>query len=247
LPKIGLDLTKQGIENAVNYVNDKETRIDNAIDFSETFSKEDVQKAVDFCNDLTYIASGTYNLNSFAKGKYKLESNVTINYTERTQGNSVIDTNRQVTLSNAIMVVYANKSVQIGNIVFLSFVENNVYYVSSGKYTDLVDKPKLNGVLLQGSKTLDDVGIQAKLTAGQNITIENNVISASGGGGTSDYTNLTNKPSINGETLAGNKTSADLGLQDRTIVQGIDSKNYYVQFGMSSGKPVLILTEVTNE
>lgn len=34
-----------------------------------------------------------------------------------------------------------------------------------------------------------------------------------GSGGTSDYTQLTNKPSINGTTLSGNKTSADLGLQ----------------------------------
>ena len=32
------------------------------------------------------------------------------------------------------------------------------------------------------------------------------------GGGTGDYTNLTNKPSINSVTLSGNKTSADLGV-----------------------------------
>lgn len=36
---------------------------------------------------------------------------------------------------------------------------------------------------------------------------------SSGGGGTSDYTDLTNKPQINGVTLSGNKTSTDLGLQ----------------------------------
>lgn len=33
-----------------------------------------------------------------------------------------------------------------------------------------------------------------------------------GGGGTSDYTALSNKPSINSVTLSGNKTAADLGL-----------------------------------
>lgn len=33
-----------------------------------------------------------------------------------------------------------------------------------------------------------------------------------GGSGTSDYSQLSNKPQINGETLDGNKTSADLGL-----------------------------------
>lgn len=34
-----------------------------------------------------------------------------------------------------------------------------------------------------------------------------------GGGGTSDYTDLSNKPQINGQTLVGNKASSELGLQ----------------------------------
>ena len=38
-----------------------------------------------------------------------------------------------------------------------------------------------------------------------------------GGGGTSDYTDLRNKPSINGVTLTGNKTTSDLGI-DKTAV-----------------------------
>jgi len=96
---------------------------------------------------------------------------------------------------------------------------------------------------------------QDTLVSGENIKTINNLsllgsgnIDIQGGGGTSDYDDLTNKPSVNGTTLIGNKTSADLGLQDRTIVTGTDGKNYYVQFGMQSGKPVLILTEVqTNE
>ena len=37
----------------------------------------------------------------------------------------------------------------------------------------------------------------------------------SGGGGTSNYNDLTNKPSINGVTLTGNKTTSDLSLQDK--------------------------------
>lgn len=44
-------------------------------------------------------------------------------------------------------------------------------------------------------------------------------------GGTSDYTDLTNKPSINSVTLSGNKTAADLGLveshTDYFVVNGI--------------------------
>lgn len=37
---------------------------------------------------------------------------------------------------------------------------------------------------------------------------------SSGGGGTSDYTALNNKPQINGTTLSGNKTGKQLGLID---------------------------------
>ena len=39
---------------------------------------------------------------------------------------------------------------------------------------------------------------------------------SSGSGGTTDYTNLTNKPQINSVDLVGNKTSADLSLIDGT-------------------------------
>ena len=47
-----------------------------------------------------------------------------------------------------------------------------------------------------------------------------------GGGGTSNYNDLSNKPSINGVTLSGNKTSEDLGI---------------------SGGGGLTLTDITND
>lgn len=57
---------------------------------------------------------------------------------------------------------------------------------------------------------------QDKLIAGDNITIdENNVISATGGGtggGTTDYEELDNKPSINGVELSGDKSLSELGI-----------------------------------
>lgn len=56
------------------------------------------------------------------------------------------------------------------------------------------------------------------IEAGTNITLdqEGNTLtinSTGGGGGTSDYSNLTNKPSINNVTLSGNKSLNDLGIQ----------------------------------
>lgn len=40
--------------------------------------------------------------------------------------------------------------------------------------------------------------------------------SGGGSGGTTNYNDLTNKPTINGVTLEGNKTSADLNIQSQT-------------------------------
>lgn len=66
---------------------------------------------------------------------------------------------------------------------------------------------------------------QDTLVSGTNIKTINNQsllgsgnIDVSGGGGTTDYADLTNKPSINSVTLSGNKTSADLGLASDAII-----------------------------
>lgn len=67
---------------------------------------------------------------------------------------------------------------------------------------------------------------QATLVSGTNIKTINNTsllgsgnISVGGGGGTTDYSDLSNKPQINSNTLSGNKTSADLGLQSALSVE----------------------------
>lgn len=83
----------------------------------------------------------------------------------------------------------------------------------------------------------DDLTLQEKLVAGDNITIVGNVISATGGGGTSDYNNLTNKPSIGGNELSGNKTAHQLGLAD---LNDLDDK----QNKLTAGEGIDITSEV---
>lgn len=80
-------------------------------------------------------------------------------------------------------------------------------------YNELDNKPQINGHTLSGNQSIDDLNLQGKLTAGNNITIEGNVISAEGGGVT-DYNELDNKPQINGITLSGNKSATDLELKE---------------------------------
>ena len=60
---------------------------------------------------------------------------------------------------------------------------------------------------------------QEKLVSGTNIKTINNQsilgsgnLNISGGGGTSDYDQLSNRPQVNSVTLTGNKSSADLGV-----------------------------------
>ena len=62
-------------------------------------------------------------------------------------------------------------------------------------YDNLENKPQINSHTLSGNKSSDDLGLQKKLTAGQNITLESDgTISASGG--VTSYEDLTNKPQI---------------------------------------------------
>ena len=62
-----------------------------------------------------------------------------------------------------------------------------------------------------------DSSKQDTLVSGTNIkTINNESVLGSGNitisSGTSDYSDLSNKPSVNGVTLSGNKTTSDLGI-----------------------------------
>lgn len=107
-------------------------------------------------------------------------------------------------------------------------------------YDNLTHKPQINGHGLVGNKTGDDLGLQGKLTAGENITIdENGEISATGG--TDDYEELTNKPQINGHELSGDQSGSDLGLQNQltagdnvTIENGVISASGGVSVTVSS-------------
>lgn len=55
-----------------------------------------------------------------------------------------------------------------------------------------------------------------------------------GGSGTTNYNDLSNKPSINNVSLSGNKTSSDLGIQEE-LVSGINIKTINNQSILGSG------------
>lgn len=142
----------------------------------------------DFFTNLTAV---TDNLTDITFSKYATVSEVNDDHT--------INCREKETDTLHSNVPCLNNSNNVGDVVLLGFVDNDVYNpvvignlnrtggggVSS--YNDLTDQPRVNNVTLKGNKSLDELGVQQKLIAGSNISIVDNVISSTGGGGTGYY------------------------------------------------------------
>ena len=71
------------------------------------------------------------------------------------------------------------------------------------------------------------------------------VIESGGGGGTSDYTQLSNKPQINSIELTGDKSSSDLGLQD--TISDLSTIRSNASAGAGAAAKVTGITETGND
>ena len=101
-------------------------------------------------------------------------------------------------------------------------------------YNDLENKPQINGTTLVGNKTLENLGIHNAPSGGStNQVLAKNsaadydfkwVNQSGGGGGTSDYNDLDNKPQIAGTTLSGNKSLHDLGIAAESAIPDVSGK-----------------------
>jgi len=119
-----------------------------------------------------------------------------------------LDANTFTQTQKVNSAAYAGMKLQDGSdpsTIFTDFGKTGMYISDGDGVVTLAYKNIANKTELAGK--------QDTLTAGQNISIIDNVISATGSGGTTDYTALTNKPQIAGITLTGNKSLADLGIQ----------------------------------
>jgi hypothetical protein len=128
---------------------------------------------------------------------------------------------------------------------------------SSGDYPDLTHKPSINGVELLGNKTIgllstniqvgsDKIGYN-NATSGLTATNVKDALDelANGSGGTGDYPDLTNKPSINGVQLLGNKV---IGLLSGNIQVGADKIGFNnTSSGLSSTNVQTALVELATD
>lgn len=82
----------------------------------------------------------------------------------------------------------------------------------------------------QKGKLIADFNIDKYIQAGENITINKTeegkltINSTGGGGGTTDYNSLTNKPQINGHELTGNLEGNTLGLANEQEVEELGNE-----------------------
>ena len=123
-------------------------------------------------------------------------------------------------------------------------------------YDQLSNRPQINNNTLTGDKSSSDLGLQDTLVSGTNIKTINNQsllgsgnITISGGGGTSDYDQLSNRPQINGHTLSGNMSTSDIGIvipdvstKQDTLVSGTNIKTINSQNILGSGN--LSITQI---
>ena len=58
------------------------------------------------------------------------------------------------------------------------------------------------------------------------LELKETIEEGGGGGGTTNYNNLSNQPQVNGETLIGDKTGAELGLVDAEEGKGLSTNDY---------------------
>ena len=134
-----------------------------------------------------------------------------------TVGNTPTDTEHWVPVAMAGTLspeqVEAIQQEVIAYVQAQGYVIDANYVHTDNNFTN-AEKSKLDGIDMSTK--------QDTLVSGQNIaTINGNnlleggnieIQTGGGGGGTTDYTDLTNKPSINGVVLSGNKTTSQLGI-----------------------------------
>ena len=154
-----------------------------------------------------------------------------VNTFNGTLTSNTLSLNTEIDLSDSIILaVYVNGVYQIDSthysittssgestVTFTSAfnedVEVSIVYATdvnlmSISYNDLTDKPTIDTLL--PSQT----GQSGKFLTTNGSTASWTTVS----GGTTDYTDLTNKPSINGVTLTGNVSLSSLGVQSKNLV-----------------------------
>ena len=136
--------------------------------------------------------------------------------------------NNDVVQTTSIQVADGKDGIAITNVDVNEF-NHLICMLSDGTIIDAGEIQGSGSYALPISSTTTLGGVKID---GTTINIdENGVISSVGSGGTTNYSALTNKPSINGVELAGDKSTIDLGIDIPTVTNDLtnDLKSEYDQ------------------
>ena len=99
--------------------------------------------------------------------------------------------------------------------------------------------------ILEPAATSGDVGkfLKVKSVANGKVT-EYEFADAESGGGTFDYNDLTNKPSINNITLSGNKSLNDLGVASKSSVTAVENSITTINADLNILKPAATSSDI---
>ena len=126
---------------------------------------------------------------------------------------NIKDTSARNTAENVVLVQDIQPTTTYNKLWIKTTAPTTVSIPTMADINTKIDKPSVEG------------------TSGQVLTSDGNggqswqTPSGGGSGGTTDYTALTNKPSINGVTLSGNKTLEDIGTASAIDVNWLKSIN----------------------
>lgn len=190
--------------------------MDNYVEIDRT--TEQLEKAIDMTNSEELGENAvTYGMEAEAEG----DDSIAIGQqASSAQGLSVaIGNYAQTTAPQGVaeksIAIGANATAAADEAIQIGDGTNDVSNTTKIKNTTILDtNGKIPFSALQGGEV---VGLSVNSSNHLIVTYANgesaDLGAIGGGSGTTDYEQLTNKPQVNGNTLSGNKTGADLGLQ----------------------------------
>ncbi len=102
-----------------------------------------------------------------------------------------------------------------------------------GSYIFLTDKPKINGVVLEGDKSTNDLNIFGKISASGVFFDDGDSVQdklEKGELGTNDYNKLHNRPTINGVVICDDNNAVQLGIIEDENISDIKTwSSKYIQ------------------
>lgn len=171
-------------------------------------------------NICTISVSSNYLKKTDADSKYATRTDLTSNYVSKTDAASTYAAKTDLTNKQDKLTAGSNISI-VGNVISATGGGSGTSYVA-GNGINISGNTISADTSTMATKT-DLTGKQDKLTAGSNITIVGNVISATGGGGGTSYT-AGNGINISGTTISADTsvvaTKTDLSGKQDTLTAG---------------------------